>query len=91
MLKNQNIKMKTKLKFFLAHYCVLSHVQLFRRHWTVACLAPLSVEFSREEYSSGLPFPAPGDLLEPEVEPASPDRQVDSLQPRHLGSPYFKT
>ena len=40
--------------------------------WPVACQAPLSVEFSRQEYWSGLPFPFPGDLPNPEVEPASP-------------------
>ena len=40
----------------------LSHVQLFETWWTVARLAPLSVEFSRQEYWSELPFPAPGDL-----------------------------
>ena len=42
--------------------CVLSHVQLFTTPWTVACQAALSMEFSRQEYWSGLPFPTPGDL-----------------------------
>ena len=37
----------------------LSHVQLFVTPWTVACQAPLSMEFSRQEYWSGLPFPTP--------------------------------
>ena len=41
--------------------------------WTVACQAPLSMGFSRqEEYWSGLPFPSPGDLPDPGTEPASP-------------------
>ena len=40
--------------------CVLSHVQLFATPWTVACQAPLSMEFSRQEYWSGLPCPSPG-------------------------------
>jgi len=40
----------------------LSHVQLFVTSWTVACQAPLSIEFSRQEYWSGLPFPSPIDI-----------------------------
>ena len=41
--------------------------------------APLSMEFSRQEYLSGLPFPPPGDLPDPGIEPASPKLQADSL------------
>ena len=37
--------------------------------WIVACQAPLSMEFSRQEYWSGLPFPAPGDIPDPGIEP----------------------
>ena len=40
--------------------------------WTVAGQAPLSMEFSRHEYWSGLPFPPPGDLPDPGIEPSSP-------------------
>ena len=40
--------------------------------WTAACQAPLSVEFSRQEYRSGLPFPPLGDLPDPGTEPESP-------------------
>ena len=40
--------------------------------WTVARQAPLSMEFSREEYCRGLPFPSPGDLPDPGIKPASP-------------------
>ena len=47
--------------------------------WTVACQAPLSMGFSRQEYWSGLPFPSPGDLPDPGIEPGSPTLQVDSL------------
>ena len=36
--------------------------------WTVACQAPLSMEFSRQEYWSGLPFPPPGDLPDPGID-----------------------
>ena len=39
----------------------------------------LSMEFSRQEYWSGLPFPSPGDLPDPGIEPGSPELQVDSL------------
>ena len=41
---------------------VLGHVQLFATTWTVAYQSPLSMESSRQEYWSGLPFPSPGDL-----------------------------
>ena len=56
---------------------LFNHVQLFVTQWTVACQAPLSIEFSRQEYWSGLPFP--GDLPGPWIEPGSPALQVDSL------------
>ena len=46
--------------------------------WTVACQALLSMEFSRQEYWSGLPFPSPGNLPNPEIEPGSPALQADS-------------
>ena len=42
--------------------CVLSHVQLCATPWTLACQMPLPMEFSRQEYWSGLPFPTSGDL-----------------------------
>ena len=51
---------------------VLSYVQLFVNPWTVAHQAPLSVEFSRQEYWSGLPFPPPGDPPDPGIKPESP-------------------
>ena len=38
---------------------------------SIVCQAPLSMEFSRQEYRSGLPFPTPGDLLDPGIEPTS--------------------
>ena len=50
----------------------LSRVQLFETPWTVAYQAPQSMEFSRQEYWSGLPFPPPGDLPNSEIEPESP-------------------
>ena len=59
--------------FMLNQMCVrvLSYVQLFATLWTVAPQAPLSIEFSRQEYWSGLPFPYPGDLLNPGIKPVS--------------------
>ena len=51
-----------KQPLYLFYLCVcqlLSHIQLFVTPWTVACQAPLSMEFSRQEYWSGLPFPSP--------------------------------
>ena len=47
--------------------------------WTVAYQAPSSMGFSRQEYWSGLPFPSPGDLPEPGIEPWSPAFQADAL------------
>ena len=51
------------------HAWVLSHVWLFATLWTIACQAPLSMGFSRQEYWSGLPFPSPRDLPKPGIEP----------------------
>ena len=47
--------------------------------WTVAYQAPQSMEFSRQEYSSGLPFPSPEDLPNPGIEPRSPELQADAI------------
>ena len=47
--------------------------------WTVACQSPLSMEFSRQEYWSGLPFSSSGDLLDPGIESSSSVLQTDSL------------
>ena len=51
--------------------CALSPVRLFATPWTVSHQAPLSMEFSRQEYWSGLPFPILGDLPDPGIEPMS--------------------
>ena len=50
----------------------LSRVRLFATPWTEADQAPPSMGFFRQEYSSGLPFPSPGDLPNPGIEPRSP-------------------
>ena len=55
--------------------------------WTVACQAPLSMEFSRQEYWSGWPFPSPGDLPLPGIGPRSPTLQEDSLPTEPPGKP----
>ena len=55
--------------------------------WTVAYKAPLSMEFSRQEYWRGLPFPSPGDLLEPGIEPGSLALQADALPSEPPGKP----
>ena len=57
----------------------LSRVQLFATPWTVAHQAPQSMEFSRQEYWSGLPFPSPEDLPNPGIELGSPILQADAL------------
>ena len=75
------------------HACMLSHfshIRLFATLWTVMHQAPLSMEFSRQEYWSGLPCSPPGDLPNPGIEPASPTLlhwQVDSLPLSHHEAP----
>ena len=59
----------------------LSRVWLFATLWTVTHQAPLSVEFSRQEYWSGLPFPSAGDLPDPGIEPMSPALQANLSKP----------
>ena len=63
------LKFLIKNTFILLSACVdlLSRVQLFVTLWTVACQAPISVEFSRKEYWSGLPFPTPGFVPDPGI------------------------
>ena len=66
---------------------MLSHfslVQLFETPWSVAHQAPLSMEFSRQEYWSGLPCPPPGDLPDPEIE-------LVSLMSLALAREFFTT
>ena len=67
---------------------LLSCVQLFVTPWTVAHQAPPSMEFSRQEYWSGLPFASPRDLSDPGVKPMSSALQADSLPLSHQGNPH---
>ena len=55
--------------------------------WTIALQAPLSMGFPTQEYWSGLPFPSPGDLPAPKIEPVSPELQVNCLLLSYQGSP----
>ena len=68
---------------------LLSHVQLFAIPWTVAYQAPPSMEFSRQKYWSGLPFPSPGDLPDPGIEPRFPTLQADGLLSEPPGKPLY--
>ena len=65
--------------FYCLRACVFSCVRFFVAWWTVARQAPLSMEFSRQEYWSGMLFPSLRDLPDPGVEPRSPALQADSL------------
>ena len=56
--------------------------------WIAACQAPLSMGFSMQEYWSGLPFPPPGDVANPGIEPETPALQADSLLLSHQGNPF---
>ena len=66
---------------------MLSHGPLFATPWTSALQAPLSMEFSREEYWSVLPFPSTGNLPDRGIEPRSPALQAESLTSELQESP----
>ena len=68
----------------------LSRVRLFATPRTVAHQAPLSMGFSRQEYWSGLPFPSPGDLPDPGIEPRSPALQA-ALTSEPQGKPMAES
>ena len=72
--------LKLKSPFFIPWSEVLvAQSCLFATPGTIAYQAPLSLEFSRQEYWSGLPFPSPRDLPNPRIEPGSPALRADSL------------
>ena len=80
------------LAFYFTRVCVcyaLCRVRLFATVQTVAHQAPLSMEFSRQEYWSGLPFPSPEDFPYSGIEPWSPALQADSFRFELQGGPYF--
>ena len=68
----------------------LGHAWLFATPWTVAYQAPLSMEFSRQEYWSGSPFPSPGDLPDPGIELGSLVLQADTLPSEPPGKPLWQ-
>ena len=74
----------------LWHNKSLSHVWLLATTWIVACQAPLLMEFPRLEYWSGWPFPSPGDLLDPGIEPGSPALRADALLSKPPGKIGFQ-
>ena len=76
LLLLQPIRME---RFFNVSCSLLRRVRLFSTSWTVAHQTPLSTGFSGQEYWSGLSFPSPGDLPDPQIEPGSPALQADSL------------
>ena len=57
--------------------------------WTIAHQAPPSMDLSRQEYWSRLPFPSPGDLPDPGIKPGSPALQADTLLSEPPGNPFF--
>ena len=65
----------------------LSRVRLFVTTWTVAYQAPPSMGFSRQGCWSGLPFPSPGDLPYPGIEPGTPTLKADALPSEPPGKP----
>ena len=69
--------------------CVFWCVHLFSTPWTVTHKAPLSMELSRQEYWSGLPFLPPGDLPDSGIEPGSLALQADSLPSEPSGKFIF--
>ena len=73
-------KLKVKVK-------LLSRVRLFVTLWTVAYQASPSLGFSRQEYWSGLPFPSPGHLPHPGIEPQFPTLEADALTSEPPGKP----
>ena len=69
---------------------LLRCVWLFVIPWTIAHQAPLSMRFHRQEYWSGLPFPSPGDLPLPGIEPGSPALHADSSPTEPSGKPRYQ-
>ena len=69
----------------------LSHVRLFATPWTVAHQPLPSMELSRREYWSELPFPSPGDRPDLGIKPGSPTLQVEALPSELPENPVFKS
>ena len=67
------------MKLVFKKYSVVQSCPILCNPMDCSLQAPLSMEFSRQEYRSGLPFPSPGDLPDPGIEPGTPALQADSL------------
>ena len=76
-------------EYWVSEVKSLSRVWLFVTPWTVAYQASLSMGFSTQEYWSGLPFPSPGDLPNPGIEPRSPTLEADALTCEPPGKPWL--
>ena len=83
-LKTYSLRLRLSWKVTILRVYVLSRVLLFTIPWPVACMAPLSMGFSKQEYWSGLPFPTPGDSPDPWVEPATQEWNPHPLQFLHF-------
>ena len=85
---NLNSKYMAQIKYMDANnnngLCMLSHVRLYSNPWTVTHQAPLSMEFSSQDYWSGLPLPTPGDLPYPGI-------KAMSLVSPALAGKFFRT
>ena len=78
------------IKYQTIYKCYsLSRAQLFATPWTAAYQAPPSMRFSRQGYWSGVPFPSPGDLPNPGIEPGSPHCRQTLHPLSHQGSAYI--
>ena len=73
----EEVRVGTLVLLLLILSC-FSHILLFAIRWSVVCQAPLSTGFSRQKYWSGLPFPLPGDLPDPGIEPSSPTSTIEN-------------
>ena len=73
---------------YLSSVSAQSCPTLFATPWTVACQAPLSTGSTSQEYWSGMPFPSPGDLPNPMIQPGSPALWADFLPSEPTGSIY---
>ena len=75
----------------VTHDKILSHSVMsdFAIPWTVALQDPLSMEFPKQEYWSGLPFPSPGDLPDLGIKSSSPTLQAESLPTEPPGKPQL--
>ena len=74
-------------EFCHSKHCFCFVAKSFVSPWTVACHAPLSMGFSRQQYWSAVPFPSPRDLPDPGSEPASPAFASRFFTTEPLGKP----